>query len=406
MANQVIYTVTQINNQIKQLLESNFTSFWLEGELSNFKHHSSGHMYFSLKDDRSELRAVMWRGVNQSLLFRPENGMQVLAYGGISVYTPRGQYQLVVEQLQPAGVGALQVAFEQLKERLHAEGLFDESRKRTLPSYPMTVGVVTSATGAAFHDICQVLSRRAPYVHVILAPARVQGEGASPEIVDGIRRLNRLGGVDVIIVGRGGGSLEDLWAFNEEAVARAIVDSQLPVVSAVGHEVDYTISDFCADVRAPTPSAAAEIVARDSGELRSEIQGIQEYLANRLVEKVARLRSRIESLSTHYVFKLPQQRLATLSQRVDELTTTLERITVQSLRNRYQQLTHLEQQLNLLHPDHILRRGYSITSTPDGTGIRSAEEVQPADILKTRFYRGSVMSRVTGIGGENASEKE
>lgn len=405
MADQVIYTVTQINHQIKQLLEANFPSFWLEGEISNFKHHSSGHMYFSLKDDQSEIRAVMWRGLNQSLRFRPENGMQVVAYGGVSVYPPRGQYQFMVHQLQPAGVGALQVAFEQLKARLQAEGLFDEARKRPLPRYPMTVGVVTSATGAAFRDIVQVLSRRAPYVHVILAPARVQGEGAAGEIVAGIRRLDRWEAVDVMIVGRGGGSLEDLWAFNEEPVARAIVSTRVPVISAVGHEIDYSIADFCADFRAPTPSAAAEIVARDSRELAGEIRGIRDHLTERLTEKIARLRARVESLSTHYVFKIPIQRLETLTQRLDELSATLEHRTILALRDRRRQLTHLEQQLQLLHPERILRRGYSITSNAEGAIIRSADQVQPSDRLKTRFHRGTVTSQVTEIGEEDAPEE-
>ncbi len=397
MLDRHIYSVTEINARIKQLLDTNFTGLWLEGEISNFTHHSSGHMYFSLKDENSEIRAVMWRGLNQSLRFRPEDGMKVVVQGDVTVYPPRGQYQIIVNQLHPAGVGELQVAFEQLKERLRQEGLFEESRKRPLPPYPVGIGVVTSATGAAFRDIVNVLSRRAPYVRIILAPARVQGDGAAGEIVRGIEMLNSLGEIDVIIIGRGGGSLEDLWPFNEEIVARAVVASRLPVVSAVGHEVDYSISDFCADYRAPTPSAAAEIVARDTTELTAELRGIRSYLETRLTEKLDRLRSRLERLRNHYVFRLPGQRLQTIAQRVDELTSVLQTRMGQILRQRKQSLGHSQQQLHLLHPEQVLRRGYSITRSQDGEVIKNAADLRPEETVNTQFYRGSIRSQVTEI---------
>ena len=405
MPDHVIHSVSEINTQIKRLLESQFSSVWIEGELTNFKHHSSGHMYFSLKDAESEIRGVMWRGLNQSLRFRPENGMQVLVEGDISLYEPRGQYQIIVRQMQPAGAGALQLAFEQLKQRLQEEGLFAEERKRSLPAYPLTVGVVTSPTGAAFQDILDVLKRRAPYIRVILAPARVQGKEAAPEIVRGIKHLNRCADIDVIIVGRGGGSLEDLWAFNEELVARAIVDSDKPVISAVGHEIDFSISDFCADYRAPTPSAAAEIVARDSTELHLELQGFIANLQNRLTGKIDRFKSRLERAESHYAFKIPAQLLATYTQQLDDLHGRLEQHMVQRVREYQHQLTSLAKQLELMHPDRILHRGYSITTDRDGQFIRDAVGLNPGDIIHTQFASGKATSKIQQTGERNDSKK-
>lgn len=392
------FSVSELNNQIKQILEMEFSHLWLEGEISNFKHHSSGHMYFSLKDAESEIRAVMWRGLNQSLRFRPEDGMQILVQGDVSVYTPRGQYQIIVNQMQPAGAGALQVAFEQLKAKLQEEGLFAAERKRPLPAYPTTIGVITSSTGAAFRDILNVLERRAPYVRVILAPARVQGKGAAEEIVEGIRRLNRLENIDLIIIGRGGGSLEDLWPFNEEIVARAVVASERPVISAVGHEVDFSISDFCADYRAPTPSAAAEVVARDTRELMAELQGTAQLLQERLRSRIDRFKAQLRTLENHYAFKMPAQKLATIAQRVDDLFSSLERHTVQHLKEETQRLTNLEQQLRLLHPEHILERGYSITRDEDGQVLKSPEALEPGQKITTQYHRGNTVSEVKNIG--------
>jgi len=398
MPDRVVYSVTELNTQLKQLLEDQYSSVWLEGEISNFKHHSSGHMYFSLKDADSEIRAVMFRGLNQSLRFRPEDGLKVLVEGDVTVYLPRGQYQILVSQMQPAGAGELQLAFEQLKERLREEGLFDEVRKRPLPPYPMTIGVVTSETGAAFRDILDVLRRRAPYIRVVLAPARVQGEGAAEEIVAGIRRLNEFEGIDVIIAGRGGGSLEDLWPFNEEIVARAIVASDLPVVSAVGHEVDFSISDFCSDYRAPTPSAAAEVIARDTQELLAELDGYATFFKDRLKGKIDRLRSRLKALETHYAFRMPGQRLMTISQRVDELQTNMESRVVSLIREGRQQLESYEKQLHLLHPGQVLKRGFSITRNQDGEIVRSVENLDVGDQIHTDFHRGNAISEVRSIG--------
>ena len=254
-----IYTVSEITRYMRAIIEDSFPAVWVEGEISNFVLHSSGHMYFSLRDSNAVLKSAMFSRANAKLKFRPKDGMKVICFGKMSLYEPRGDYQLIVEEIEPKGVGALQLQFQELKERLSKEGLFDESHKIPVPHLPTRIGIVTSPTGAAIHDILNVVRRRFANIEIIINPVRVQGEGAKDEIAEAIRDFNRFGAIDVMIVARGGGSLEDLWAFNEEVVARAIYDSELPVISAVGHEVDYTISDFVADLRAPTPSAAAEL---------------------------------------------------------------------------------------------------------------------------------------------------
>src|SRR5712691_8736350 len=263
MAERAVFTVSQLTERLRAVVEEQFPAVWVEGEISNFRVFGSGHAYFTLKDEAAQVRGVLFRTRVRRLRFEPGDGQHVLAFGSLEVYAQRGEYQLVVELLEPRGLGALQLAFEQLKQRLGAEGLFETARKRPLPPFPRKIGVVTSPSGAAIRDILRIIGRRFAGLHIVLAPCRVQGEGAAEEIAQGIVGLNRLGGVDVIIAGRGGGSLEDLWAFNEEVVARAIAGSKIPVISAVGHEVDVTIADFVADLRAPTPSAAAELVVRE-----------------------------------------------------------------------------------------------------------------------------------------------
>lgn len=405
MPERTIYSVSEITYQLKQLIETNFSSIWMEGEISNFKHHSSGHMYFSLKDADAEINAVMWRGINQSLKFRPEDGMKVLAQGKISLYPPRGQYQIMVNELQPAGAGELQIAFEQLKRKLQEEGLFDEARKRPLPRYPVKIGIVTSETGAALQDMLNVLQRRAPYIEVLLAPARVQGEGAAPEIVRGIHLLNSIEDLDVIIIGRGGGSLEDLWPFNEEIVARAVARSRLPVVSAVGHEVDYSISDFCADYRAPTPSAAAEVVARDSVELLAELDGFEATFRRLLRGRIDILKNRLDRIESHYAFKMPAQRLATMSQRLDDVHSRMEESVLRLIRERKQQLESYVKQIELVKPDRVLQRGYSITKNQAGDIIRSIEDLNIGDEIETSFAQGYSQSRVIQLGANNGKKE-
>jgi exodeoxyribonuclease VII large subunit len=302
-----ILTVTRLAALLKEVVEENFAQVLVEGEISNFSVPASGHFYFSLKDESAQVRAVMFRSQARLLAFRPENGMQVILSGRVSLYPQRGEVQLVAERLEPLGIGSLQVAFEQLKTRLAGEGLFAEARKRPLPTFPRTVGVVTSATGAAIHDIVNVLRRRGAGLRLLLAPVRVQGDGAAAEIAAAIADHNRLGVADVLIVGRGGGSLEDLWAFNEEVVARAIHASAIPVISAVGHEVDFTIADFVADLRAPTPSAAAELVARSRLELEGHLDHLAQRLAGQMQGRLELLNERVTGLSRR--LRSPRQQL-------------------------------------------------------------------------------------------------
>ncbi|MBF8298615.1 MAG: xseA, partial [candidate division NC10 bacterium] len=304
-----IYTVSDLTTEVRALLEDSFSGIWVEGELSNFRHPSSGHMYFTLKDQESQIRVVMFRVANRQLKFQPRDGLAMLVYGALSVYEPRGEYQIVVEYMEPKGLGALQLAFEQLKERLQAEWLFDDSRKRPIPMLPGRIGVITSPTGAAIRDILQVLRRRFAGVDVLIHPVTVQGDQAAPEIVDAIRELNRRGGLDVLIVARGGGSIEDLWAFNEEVVARAIADSKIPVISAVGHEVDYTIADFVADLRAPTPSAAAELVVSKKDELAQRLDDLQARMAGVVRSRLDGLIVRVGGLERHLRLLNPIERI-------------------------------------------------------------------------------------------------
>jgi exodeoxyribonuclease VII large subunit len=346
-----ILTVTQVTRDIKELLEEAFLSVWVEGEISNFRVVQSGHAYFTLKDAHSQLRVVMFRSALSHLLFTPEAGMQVVARGRITVYEPRGDYQLLAEVLEPKGVGALQLAYEQLKERLFQEGLFDETRKRPLPLVPQRIGIVTSPTGAAIRDIINVVHRRFANVHLYLYPARVQGHEAADEIVQGIAALNAFRPpLDVLIVGRGGGSLEDLWAFNEEKVARAIAASEIPVISAVGHEIDYTIADFIADLRAPTPSAAAELVVRSADELQQQITFLLTRIHTLVQHTMQRARLSLEHLTACRSLREPQRVVESLQQQVDDLMLQLEKGWHNSRQERSRRLLLATKALARLNP--------------------------------------------------------
>jgi len=343
-----VLSVTELNVRIRDLLETEFFEVWVEGELSNCRIWNTGHLYFTLKDTGAQMRGVIFRSALRYLKFKPGDGLRVIARGRVSVFEPKGEYQLVCEHMEPHGLGALQLAFDQLKKRLQAEGLFDAGRKRQLPALPRKIGIVTSLDGAAIRDIIKVLSRRYAKAHLVIRPTRVQGEGAALEIARAVRAIARLSGVDVVIVGRGGGSLEDLWAFNEEVVARAIAGSPVPIISAVGHESDVTIADFVADVRAPTPSAAAEIVVARQDEFRARI----DRLADRLT---AAARGRIHSLSraVHVLGGRPALagfpgRLAMRGRHAAELTHALARIARASLAVRHRQLQQLRRQLETL----------------------------------------------------------
>ena len=388
-----ILTVSQLTQQVKQAVETRFPRVWVQGELSNVKRHTSGHLYFTLKDEGAQLSAAMWRSRVSGLTFTPEDGIKVIVRGPLTVYPPRGSYQIEVEQIQPLGVGELQMAFERLKQRLAAEGLFDAARKKPLPLYPQRIGIVTSLTGAALQDMRSVLERRMPSVEVVLAPVRVQGAGAADEIAQAIREMNRYGEVDVLIVGRGGGSLEDLWAFNEEIVARAIAASRIPVVSAVGHEVDFSIADFVADLRAPTPSAAAELVVRDRRELLETLRNISYTIRDLVNDRARSLRQRITALVSSYAFNRPRGTLRESAQRLDELERALGSAFARTSEAAAQRHIALTARLEALSPRNVLKRGYALVRT-DEQIVTRARMLKPGDRASIEFTDGSVDTRV------------
>ena len=398
-----IYSVIELTREIKLLLETSIPPVWLQGELSNFVHHSSGHMYFSIKDEDAQIACVMWRARNASLFITPQDGMKVLAHGSVRVYEKRGNYQFDVIKLLPAGVGELQLAFEQLKKRLHAEGLFDEQFKKPLPEYPSRIGIVTSPSGAAIHDMVRIISRRFPPAEIVLRPTIVQGSEAAHDIADAIDQFNEYGKVDVIIVGRGGGSLEDLWAFNEEVVARAIFRSRIPIVSAVGHEVDFTISDLVSDLRAPTPSAAAELVVPDREEILGRIASLISRGRITLEQAISHYRERLQSLLSSYGLRKPIDSVMQHRQRLDEL------IHMQSLALRHRlsvarvHLQQLERRLAGLGPESILHRGYAICwRESDKKLIRQAIDLTPQDAIGIHFAQGGAKGQVVSV---NPDEK-
>ncbi|MBI4636172.1 MAG: exodeoxyribonuclease VII large subunit, partial [Candidatus Rokubacteria bacterium] len=329
---RAVVSVSELTAQLRALLEERFPAVWVEGEISNFRQYPSGHAYFTLKDESAQLRCVLFRARQRRIRFEPADGLHVLAFGSVEVYAARGEYQLVVELLEPRGLGALQLAFEQLKARLAEEGLFDAARKRPLPRFPRKIGIVTSPAGAAIRDMLRVIGRRFGELSIVIAPARVQGEGAAEEIAAGLRDLNAVGDVDVIIVGRGGGSLEDLWAFNEEVVARAIAASKVPVISAVGHEVDVTIADFVADLRAPTPSAAAELVVREKQSVVESLAELRARLTRAIVRRLEGDRARLESLRHRRVLTDPARALRDVERRLDDARARLRHAAAAALR--------------------------------------------------------------------------
>ena len=388
-----ILTVTQLTSQIKNLLEESFPDVWVEGEISNLSIPQSGHAYFTLKDKHAQIRAVMFRSSLRFLKFTLQQGIQVLCRGRLSVYDPRGEYQLILDYIEPKGAGALQLAFEQLKARLEKEGLFDRALKKPLPLLPRRIGIITSPTGAAIRDMLRVIKRRHPRMHILLYPAPVQGTDAAPALVEAIQYFNKAKNVDVMIIGRGGGSIEDLWAFNEEVVARAIHASRIPIISAVGHETDYTISDFVADLRAPTPSAAAEMVVASEERLRDIIHSLESRLIGRMEQRIETLRASLRE--NIRLLGDPRRRLEQAVQRVDELVHRMALGLRQHVRRDRAQLTSLTAGLDHLNPLGILSRGYSITrKVPEGVILKDAAAVMPGDLISTRLYEGEVVSRV------------
>lgn len=397
-------SVSALSAQIKGTLEDAFPRVSVVGEVSNFSRPQSGHCYFTLKDDNAQIRAVMWRGTASRLKFDLSDGLEIVCQGKIDVYAPRGSYQFVVDQAQPKGVGVLELAFRQLREKLAREGLFDQDRKQPIPRFPRRIGFVTSPTGAAVQDFLQVLGRRWRGVEVLIIPARVQGESAAEEVADGIAVANRLSDpLDVLVVGRGGGSLEDLWCFNEEVVIRAIANSRVPIISAVGHEIDVTLSDFAADVRALTPSEAAERAVPSSEEVGHRVASLGERLHNSLRRRHATYADRLQLLSTRRPLAHPHATIELFKQRLDELSQSATRQMRQSFALSGSRMATLAGVLESLSPLGVLQRGYSLTQDDKGELIRDFKGIKPGDEIVTRVADGKIVSTVISTSSEDTS---
>jgi len=390
-----VLTVSALTALIKRSLEERFADVWVTGQVSNLTRAASGHVYLTLKDSGAEIGAVIWRGTAQRVQFKLEDGQEVVARGRVAVYERRGRYQVVVTSIQPKGIGALQLAFLQMKETLEKEGLFDPAHKKELPFLPRTIGIVTSPTGAAIHDMLRMIEGRFPAVHVILHPVKVQGEGAGAEIAAAIRRLNGLGGVDVLIVGRGGGSLEDLWPFNEEVVARAIYESEVPVISAVGHEVDVSISDLVADVRALTPTGAGELVVPSRELLDERLAGAARRLGQALLAAAARARQRLLGIERSYAMRRPAEYVRQQQQRLDEVAERLAMAARHGVDSVTERLARFSAGLETLNPRNVLSRGYSITTLSGSRApLTSPDQVPRGAALRTILRDGDVLSDV------------
>jgi exodeoxyribonuclease VII large subunit len=425
-----IYTVSEITKLVKLEIENTFPILWVEGEVSNFRSYPSGHIYFTLKDEQAQLQAVMWRSNVRLMKFDLKDGLKVICKGRLTVYEVRGQYQIVVDVVEPKGKGALQLAFEQLRDKLQAEGLFDPKHKKSLPLLPKKLGIVTSPRGAAIIDILRTLERRFARLHILVYPTRVQGDGAADEIVEGLEYLGAQTDIDVIIVGRGGGSIEDLWAFNEEKVARAIFRCPIPVISAVGHEVDFTIADFVADVRASTPSVAAELVIKEEQALVDRIEGFVNQLNKNMLYSVQQRKQLVSELSRHRIFENFKVKLINLERRVEELeekakeifrrkktllaeqrakTALLDEKIENRIRNLLQDLSARWEKISLelhnLSPLNILKKGYTLCWKGDLQLIRRVEDVEPEKDITVSFYKGAFTCRVKEIDRKTRLEE-
>ncbi len=401
-AQEPVLSISELTAEIKDLLETSFADVWVEGEISNFSRAGSGHCYLTLKDRDAQLPAVIWRSTAGRVRFRLDDGLEVVCRGQVDVYPPRGRYQLIIREIQPKGIGALELALRQLREKLAREGLFDADRKRPLPSFVRRVAVVTSPTGAAIRDFLEVLRRRWRGVDVWVVPVRVQGEGSAEEIAAAVEMVNRLAApCDCLVVTRGGGSLEDLWAFNEEVVVRSIFASRIPVISAVGHEIDVTLSDLVADVRALTPSEAAELVAPSSEELQGRLRQYEGRITAAVRARLRGARARLDAVTSRRVFRRPLEQVRDLARRVDELELRANRATVNRMERARGRLDSLAAQLDSLSPLRVLARGYSLTETAsDGQVIHDAGELSVGEELLTRFGKGRATSRVERIEPE------
>lgn len=394
-------TVSELNSYLKETLERDplLNNLWVKGEISNFKIATSGHLYFTLKDENGCIRCVMFRSAANKLLFRLENGMEIMVRGNISIYLKDGQYQLYVQEVHTLGLGDLHLAFEQLKLKLEKEGLFDSSRKRTIPILPSKIGIVTSLTGAVLYDIISIAKRRFPGIEFIISPTSVQGADAPQEIAAALDRLNKYTDVDVIILARGGGSLEELWAFNSEMVAQAIYESKIPVISAIGHETDFTIADFVADLRAPTPSAAAEMAVPSFIELHSKLNELKNALEQKVLNLLSTYRLKIEYLANSKIFTDPLTNLNEYNQKLDSLERDFLVAVKNVLEKRRVQLTSLESKLEALSPLSILKRGYAVCKTEDGKIITAAEELEVGSKIEITFSKGLAKCQVFEVRG-------
>ena len=399
MNSKMTLGVSQLNEYIKMLLDGNelLSDVYVKGEISNFTNHRTGHFYFSLKDEGGLVRAVMFRSYASRLKFIPEDGLKVTVHGRISSFVRDGQYQLYVDDMQPDGIGSLYVAFEQLKKKLEEEGLFDRSRKRPIPKLPYKIGIVTSPTGAAIRDMINVLGRRFPYADVILYPALVQGEGAPLQICEGIRYFNAARSVDVIIVGRGGGSMEDLWAFNDEGLARCVADSEIPVISAVGHETDFTICDFAADLRAPTPSAAAELAVPDTEDIKRRLENVNTRNRMTIEGRLSRMKQRLDYVSSLGVLSTPDRLLDQRRMNVIYFSEKLRNGAASVLNEEKIKFSGITQKLEALNPLSIISRGYSAVTDESGKVIKTTAELAEGDIINIRFSDGEAKAAVRKI---------
>lgn len=400
MQNTLVLSVSQLNRYIKMNFDAdeNLANIFISGEISNFtNHYRTGHLYFTLKDDSSAVRAVMFNSSAKRLKFMPEDGMKVIARGRVSVYEASGQYQLYVDDMQPDGVGALNLAYEQLKEKLQKEGLFSELHKKPLPPYPEKVGVITSPTGAAVRDIINVLGRRFPYAEIVFCPVLVQGDGAHLQLTDAVNLFNSERAADVIIIGRGGGSIEDLWEFNDEGLARAVYNSDIPVISAVGHETDFTICDFVADMRAPTPSAAAELAVPDANELQYALSALKNRMFLNVSSGIADRRSRLEYLTSKGALKSPDEMLSNRSQRLDTAFSKMLSSYENRIGGKKVEFISAATALSKLDPMSVLMRGFAFVSDKNGKNVYSSQALAKGDKINVRFHDGSAVCEVKEI---------
>lgn len=399
--NPTVYSVAQLNNYVKSVLDNdeNLNHLFVTGEISNYKPHYSGHMYMTIKDETASIKAVMFAGNASRLKFKPENGMKVIIFGTVSLFQRDGSYQLYINDMQPDGIGALNIAFEQLKKKLEAEGLFSKDHKKPIPKFPQKVGVVTSATGAAVQDIFNVLKRRYPVAEVVLRPCQVQGEGAANDIANAIKEFNKVKGADVLIVGRGGGSIEDLWAFNEEAVARAVFDSEIPVISAVGHETDVTICDFVADLRAPTPSAAAECAVPDCFELKANLLSYKQRLNTLSKNILESERKRVLAIEKSGALKNPLLKINDSKKDILYLNEKLVNLTSSVIEANRSKVNALCGKLDALSPLGVIARGYSVTKSKEKI-IKSIKDVKIDDEITVNLSDGMITAMVCGINEE------